>query len=172
MTNTVILRGRLVADPETSFTPSGVQKTQFTLAIRRKFKNSQSGEYESDFIRCIAWRKTAELTANYLRKGLRVGVIGSWQTGSFEGQDGKRQYTNDCNVEELDLIDFADNGQATQTPGEQYTQQYQQTQQQGQQTQQQQPAQNQSNQSYTRVEQDPFANSKGPVEVSEDDLPF
>ncbi|MEK4132026.1 single-stranded DNA-binding protein [Solibacillus sp. FSL W8-0474] len=175
MINRVVLVGRLTKDPELRYTPSGVPMARFTIAVNRTF-TGQSGEREADFIGCIAWRKQAENLANFMKKGSLIGVEGRIQTGSFEGQDGKRVYTTDVIADAVQFLEPRGNregdGQATQTPGEQYTQQYQQTQQHGQQTQQQQPAQNQSNQSYTRVEQDPFANSKGPIEVSEDDLPF
>lgn len=173
MINNVTLVGRLTKDPELRYTPSGVATARFTIAVNRTFTNQQ-GEREADFIQCIAWRKAAENLANYMKKGNLVGVTGRIQTGSFEGQDGKRVYTTDVVTESIQFLEPKGNsGQQGGQQGAQggqpspqaiYQQQQQQYQYQQQQQQYQQP--------YTRVDEDPFANSKGPVEVSEEDLPF
>lgn len=156
--NKVVLTGRLTKDPDLTYTPSGVAHLRFTLAVDRDFLNANN-EREADFVPCEAWRKTAEFVANNLAKGNRLEIVGSWRTGSYEGQDGKRVYTNHCNVESVKPIDWANSNQDGQA-----TQQQPQQQQQQQQTQQQ--------QNYTRSNEDPFANSKGPIEIDSDDLPF
>lgn len=102
--NSVQLIGRLVKDVEMRYTPSGHANTTFTLAVNRKFKNQQTGEREADFINCVAWRGLAETIANNLSKGRELGVIGSWQSRSYEGQDGKRVYVNECVVSDITFI--------------------------------------------------------------------
>ena len=183
MINRVVLVGRLTKDPELRYTPSGVPMARFTIAVNRTF-SSQSGEREADFISCIAWRKQAENLANFMRKGSLTGVEGRIQTGSYEGQDGKRVYTTDVVADAVQFLEprggaGASQGMQTQQygGGQNYGGQpsYNQPQFGGAQPQDsygsyQQPPQNQQN--YTRVDEDPFANSKGPIEVSEDDLPF
>ncbi|HWL24766.1 MAG TPA: single-stranded DNA-binding protein [Ureibacillus sp.] len=181
MINRVVLVGRLTKDPELRYTPSGVPMTRFTVAVNRTF-SGQSGEREADFIGCIAWRKQAENLANFMRKGSLIGVEGRIQTGSFEGQDGKRVYTTDVVADSVQFLEPRSGGAAA---GQQYGSQSSygnqpaygtsQPQYGGQQPQQDpfasyQPPQNQQN--YTRMDEDPFASSKGPIEVSEDDLPF
>lgn len=89
MINRVVLVGRLTKDPELRYTPNGIASTRFTVAVNRAFSNQQ-GEREADFISCVAWRKQAENLANFMRKGSLIGVEGRIQTGSYEGQDGKR----------------------------------------------------------------------------------
>lgn len=103
--NNVNLVGRLTADPELRYTSNGDAVASFTIAVRRKFKNGSTGEYESDFIRCQAWKKTGEIIAQHFGKGRMIAVSGTWRTGSFEGQDGKRVYTNDCLVENITFTD-------------------------------------------------------------------
>jgi single-strand DNA-binding protein len=88
MINSVILVGRLTADPTLRYTPSGVAVATFTLAVNRPFKN-QNGEQEADFINVVVWRKQAENVANYLKKGNLAGVDGRLQTRSYEGQNGR-----------------------------------------------------------------------------------
>ena len=187
MINRVVLVGRLTKDPELRYTPSGVPMTRFTVAVNRTF-SSQSGEREADFIGCVAWRKQAENLANFMRKGSLIGVEGRIQTGSFEGQDGKRVFTTDVVADSVQFLEPRNAGGGANTSNQQYGgQSYgggqpsygtsQPNQQFGNAGQdpfasypQSQPSGNQQN--YTRVDEDPFASSKGPIEVSEDDLPF
>lgn len=101
--NTVNLIGRLTKDPELKYTPSGMAICKFTVAVNRDFTN-QSGEREADFINCTAFKKTAENLSNYQTKGSQIGVVGRIQTGSFEGQDGKRVYTTDVIVDRVEFL--------------------------------------------------------------------
>ena len=93
--NQVNLIGRLVADPEMTVTPNGVSLCKFTLAVN-KVKKGQDGQ-DADFLRCVAFNKTAENLANYQKKGAQIGVTGSISTGSYE-KDGVKHYTTDILV--------------------------------------------------------------------------
>lgn len=177
MINRVVLVGRLTKDPELKYTPNGIASSRFTVAVNRAFSNQQ-GEREADFISCVAWRKQAENLANYQRKGALIGIEGRIQTGSYEGQDGKRVYTTDVVADSIQFLEPRSNNSSPtpQYDGQAYGNNQpaygggQPQQQFGGTYQQNQPPMNQQN--YTRVDEDPFANSKGPIEVSEDDLPF
>lgn len=74
MLNQVILVGRLVYDPELKTLDDGRTATTITLAIQRGFKNAESGEYETDFLKCSLWSGTAESTVQYCKKGSTIGV--------------------------------------------------------------------------------------------------
>lgn len=104
MINNVVLVGRLTKDPELTYTPSGVAKARFTVAVTRSF-SGQNGERETDFVNCIAWRKQAENLANYQRKGNLIGVEGRIQTGKFDGQDGKAVFTTDVIAEGIQFLE-------------------------------------------------------------------
>lgn len=158
MLNRVVLVGRLTKDPELKYTQSGVAVCRFILAVNRPFKNE--GEQQADFVSCVAWRKTAENTANFLKKGSLTGIDGRIQTGSFDGQDGKRVYTTEVVAESVQFLEPKSNnsGQPNSSNGQAPPQQ-----QYGQQSGQQ--------QQYNAPADDPFSGS-GPVEVTDDDLPF
>ncbi|MFY0516526.1 single-stranded DNA-binding protein [Lysinibacillus sp. UGB7] len=117
MMNLVGIVGRLTKDPELKYAPSGVPYVRATVAVNRTFQNQQ-GEKEADFISVVAWRKQAENLANFMRKGSQVGVTGKIQTGSYEGQDGKRVYTTDVVADAIQFLDPPANG-ASQ-PQQQY----------------------------------------------------
>ena len=90
MLNRVVLIGRLVADVELRYTPSGIANATFRLAVNRSFK--RDGQPDADFIGCVAWRQLAETCANYLRKGRLCAVEGRIQTRNYENNEAKRLY--------------------------------------------------------------------------------
>lgn len=174
--------GRITKEPELRYTPNGVANIKFTIAVNRTFKNSQ-GDYGADFISCEAWKQTAEFIANNHKKGSPIGIMGSIRTGSYEGQDGKRVYTTDVNVQQVTPVVFM-SGQAQDGGGGQPQQQgggYSGQQGGGYSAQPQPQSQGggygggQPQQSYAAPQHDPFANvgiGPGSIQVSEDELPF
>lgn len=174
MINRVVLVGRLTKDPELKYTQSGVAVTRFTLAVNRTFANQQ-GQREADFINCVTWRKQAENTANFLRKGSLTGVEGRIQTSSFDGKDGNRVFMTEVVADSVQFLEprsaTSERSGAGANPGYGAPPPYQEAPQYQQQPNQQSNYQpNQQN--YTRTDDDPFSTGGGPVTVSDDDLPF
>ncbi|MCY1585616.1 single-stranded DNA-binding protein [Staphylococcus pettenkoferi] len=100
--NSINLIGNLVNEPKVYGQNGKVIK--FMVAVQRPFKDKQTGEYESDFIPCIAFSKTAEIISNNFSKGSKIGITGRWQSGRFD-KDGQTVYTNDCVVENVTFIE-------------------------------------------------------------------
>lgn len=103
--NKVILMGRLTRDPEVRYSQGEKASAiaRFSLAIDRKYK--QEGQPSADFISCLALGKNGEFAEKYLRKGIKIAVIGSWQTGSYTNRDGNKVYTNECLVENFEFAE-------------------------------------------------------------------
>lgn len=101
--NKVCLTGRTTKDIELKYNQNNVAITSFNLAVTRKFKN-QNGEYESDFINCIAYKSTAELLNKYVKKGDLLGIEGRIQTRNYEDKDGKRVYVTEVIVDSIDFL--------------------------------------------------------------------
>lgn len=103
--NKVILMGRLVRDPEIRYTQgeNSMAVARFTLAVDRRFK--RDNQPTADFISCICFRKTAEFVEKYCKKGTKLAVDGSWQTGSYTNKDGNKIYTNDCLVDNCEFAE-------------------------------------------------------------------
>ena len=103
--NKVILMGRLVRDPEIRYTQgeNSMAVARFTLAVDRRFK--RDNQPTADFISCICFRKTAEFVEKYCKKGTKLVVDGSWQTGSYTNKDGNKVYTNDCLVDNCEFAE-------------------------------------------------------------------
>lgn len=101
--NSVEIVGRLTRDPEIKYTPeNSTAFCRFGVAVQRPFKNS-SGQYDADFIECVAYRGTAEFVSKYFHKGDPIGLNGSIRTGSYE-KDGRTVYTTNVNVNNVEFV--------------------------------------------------------------------
>lgn len=89
MINSVVLMGRLTADPELRATQSGKSVASFSLAVDRDFQ--QNGEKQADFISVVAWGKTAEFIDKHFRKGRMIAVVGRIQTRTYTDKDGNKR---------------------------------------------------------------------------------
>ena len=101
--NLVVQIGRLVADPETRTTNSGVTVTTFRIAVQRRFKDG-NGERQSDFHNCVAWRNQAEFISKYISKGDMICVRGELQNRSYEAQDGTKRYVTEIICEDVKAL--------------------------------------------------------------------
>ena len=91
MLNHIVIMGRLTRDPELRRTGSGIAVTSFSLAVDRDFSNKESGERETDFIDCVAWRSTGEFVSKYFTKGSMAVVSGRLQIRSWNDKDGNKR---------------------------------------------------------------------------------
>jgi single-strand DNA-binding protein len=90
--NTVTLVGNATKDPELSYTPSGVAKASFGLAVNRRWQNRQTQEWEeaTSFFDIICWRELAENVASSIEKGARCVVVGRLEQRTWEDEGGVR----------------------------------------------------------------------------------
>ena len=101
--NKVILIGNITKDIELKQTPSGVPVASFTVAVNRKYKN-EDGSTSTDFINCVAWRKTAEFAARYFKKGKAMLVEGEIQTRSYTDNNGGKHYVTEVVANEVGFV--------------------------------------------------------------------
>lgn len=108
--NRAILIGRLTSDPTVRESPD-IKVARYTLAVDRKFK--RDGEQTADFITCVAFKGGAEFAGKYLKKGMKIAVVGRIQTGSYTDKDGRKVYTTDVVVEDQE---FCESKKAAEAP--------------------------------------------------------
>jgi len=104
--NKVMLIGNLTRDPEISVKQSGVTLAKMGLAVGRKYKNKQTGEWveETAFVDMDAWRNTADFCGKYLKKGTRVYVEGSLKFSSWEAQDGSKRSKLSVTADHVEFV--------------------------------------------------------------------
>ena len=109
--NNVTLIGNLGKDNDLKFSQSGNAVVNQSLAVKRSFKDKQSGEYITDWINLVLFGKTAENFANFTKKGSKVGIEGRIQTGSYDNKQGTKVYTTDVIVNSFHLLDAREQSQ-------------------------------------------------------------
>lgn len=176
MLNRVVLVGRLTKDPELRVSQSNISVATFTLAVNRPFTNQQ-GERQADFINCVVFRKQAENVNQYLSKGSMAGVDGRLQSRSYENNEGRTVYVTEVVCDSVQFLEPKGSGggnrQNDYNRADEYANAYNSGGGGNQQTGNRQMSQN-SRDSRNTGEENPFANTdnRGPVDISEDDLPF
>ena len=101
--NKCILIGNLTKDPEITTTSKGVSVCRFTLAVTRRFANSE-GERDTDFINIVAWRALADNCHKFIKKGSKVAVVGNIQSRSYDATDGTKRYVTEIVAEEVEFL--------------------------------------------------------------------
>jgi single-strand DNA-binding protein len=105
--NKIQIIGNLGSDPEIRSTPGGAQVANFRVACSESWTD-QSGQKQerTEWVTCVAWKKTAEIIQKYLRKGARVYVEGKLQTRTWEDKNGGgKRYATEVLVERVMMLD-------------------------------------------------------------------
>lgn len=113
--NKVELVGRFTKDPESKLTANQVQYCQFTIAVDRRFKDS-NGNRQTDFINCIAWKQTAVFIQKYFKKGNRIGIVGSIQTRNYDDENGQKHYITEVLVDEAEFVENTNKTESSPEP--------------------------------------------------------
>ena len=92
-TNTITISGNITRDPEMRYTPSGISKVSFGVAVNRSWRNQQTQEWDeqTSFFNVVAWRQLAENVGASLAKGSRVVVTGRLEQRSWETEQGEKR---------------------------------------------------------------------------------
>ena len=100
--NKVFVFGNVTRDPELKALPSGSKVCSMSLATNRVWKDKDGRKQEQpDFHNIVLFNRTAELAAQYLKKGSSVFIEGRLQTRSWDGTDGKKNYRTEIIAEKM-----------------------------------------------------------------------
>lgn len=92
--------GNLAADPEMRKTNNGVGIANFSIGVSEKRKDSEHTEW----VRCVAFDKTADIAGRYLTKGKQVHITGRMQTRKWQDKDGNDKYSTEIIVDRLTML--------------------------------------------------------------------
>ncbi|PKE55494.1 single-stranded DNA-binding protein [Macrococcoides caseolyticum] len=146
--NNVSILGNITRDLELKEFGS-TKVLSFSVAVQKRVKDKNTGEYGTNYINCKAFNRTAEIIAQHFAKGSQIGIEGEIDTGKYE-KDGKTIYTTDVVVRNITFVERK--GQSD--------------------TNNQQQRNNASTPPQNANSNNPFANATGPIDISDDDLPF
>ena len=118
--NKVILIGRLGADPEVRYMPSGGAVANLRLATNDGYKDKNSGQFveNTEWHRVVVFGRLAEIAGEYLRKGRMVYIEGRIRTNKWQDQSGQDRYTTEVVANELQLLGGGE-GQGSGAPMQQ-----------------------------------------------------
>ena len=101
MLNHIVLMGRMTRDPELRYTQSNTPVASFSLAVDRDFNSRDTGERQTDFIDCVAWRSTAEFVSKYFQKGSMAAVSGRLQIRDWTDREGGKRRSAEVVVDNI-----------------------------------------------------------------------
>jgi single-strand DNA-binding protein len=118
--NKVILVGRLGADPQLKYTPSGKATVSFNLATNYVWKDQEGKQQEkTDWHRVTAWGKLAEVMGEWLKKGSPVYLEGRLQTRTYDDANGVKKWITEVVATEMEMLGGGKRGDSgTETPAE------------------------------------------------------
>ncbi len=112
MYNQVTAVGRMAADPESRFTQSGKQVVNFTVCTDVGWGDNK----KTEFVRCVAWDKLAEIIAQYMNKGSVCMAVGEMQTRCWDDKDGNKRYNTEIIVRDFKMLGGKKEGGQQQEP--------------------------------------------------------
>lgn len=115
--NKAMLIGRLTRDPEARTTPQGTSVTSFSVATNFRWKDATGNQQDkTEYHDIVAWRKLAEICAQYLKKGAKVYIEGRLQTRSWDDQSGNKRYRTEIVADNMIMLDSKGSGGGGSAP--------------------------------------------------------
>jgi single-strand DNA-binding protein len=151
--NKVMLIGNVGSEPEIRTTSGGKRVAKFSVATNRSFTDRSGQQQEkTEWHRCTAWERIAEIIEQYVHKGDRIYVEGSIEYSQTEDEGGKPRYWTDIVVREMVMLSGGAGGGGTGGGG---------------------GGQDYANRGASRRQSAPAPGPAGtPFESDDDDLPF
>ena len=154
--------GRLGKDPEVKFTAGGVSICNFSIAVGSSWKNKQTGQKEekTEWINIDSFGKLADICGQYLKKGSKVFVTGTFNTRKWQDQSGQDRYTTSIKANNMQMLDRRNESSEPMAPQNSY------------QAPQQQPAAPRPQAPNAPQQQQGQYSAPPPMDSFDDDIPF
>ena len=103
--------GNLGKDVEMRAMLNGKAVANFSVAVADGYKDKNTGEQvdQTEWVRCVAFDKLADICGQYLHKGSKVYVQGRMKTRSWE-KDGQKQFSTEIVLENMQMLDSKPEG--------------------------------------------------------------
>lgn len=104
--NKCLFIGRLGADPDVRYLPSGKPVANFRIAVGSSWKDKQTGDKkeQTEWVSIVAFDKLGEICGEYLRKGSQVFIEGAMRTRKWTDKDGKDRYTTEIVANQMQML--------------------------------------------------------------------
>lgn len=103
--NSVLLIGHLGQDPDIRKLQNGKIMARLNLATNETYKKSNGDKVTTtQWHRCIAWGRTAEIMESFLKKGKEVAVRGKLTYNSYEDKNGIMRSSTQILISEFVML--------------------------------------------------------------------
>ena len=99
--NNITLMGRIATDLVLAKTANGIEYCNFSVAVDRPYRKGE--ERKTDFIKCQAWRNTADFIVRYFKKGLPILMQGSLHQNDYVDKNNVKHYSFLVAVNDVDF---------------------------------------------------------------------
>lgn len=101
--NKVEFIGHLGADPSVILLDNGIKKAEFTIATSESYTKKDTGEKveSTEWHKCVAFGKPAEIIEQYFKKGMKVLVEGKLKHRSYDDKDGVKKYITEVLINDF-----------------------------------------------------------------------
>jgi single-strand DNA-binding protein len=104
--NHVVLIGNLTDDPELRYTPTGMARARFSIAVNRRWRDRDGNlQEETTFVPIVVWGQQAETCANFLSKGSTVAVEGRLRIETYQTEEGERRKVAEVVARNVQFLD-------------------------------------------------------------------
>jgi len=112
--NKVILIGNVGKDPEVHRLQNGTVKATFSMATSETYTDKETGEKKetTDWHDIVLWRRLAEITEKYVKKGYKIYVEGKLKKRTYQDKEGNTRYALDIVADEMTILSKPDNAHA------------------------------------------------------------
>ncbi|OZN24889.1 single-stranded DNA-binding protein [Actinobacillus seminis] len=116
--NKVIIIGRLGNDPDVKTLPNGDLVAKISVATSESWTDKQTGERreQTEWHSIIAYRQTAEIMRQYLKKGSQVYIEGKLRSRKWQDRNGQDRYTTEIITDRMQMLSSTSHHNGTQPP--------------------------------------------------------
>jgi|CZKF01.1.fsa_nt_gi single-strand DNA-binding protein len=109
--NKVFLWGKVDKNPEIQSTPNGAIVANFTLATSDRFQDAQGNwQDRTEWHNLVAFKRTAEIIRDYVKKGSKLYIEGKIQTRSWDDKEGAKRYKTEVVAFDISLLSAREDG--------------------------------------------------------------
>jgi single-strand DNA-binding protein len=115
----LIIVGNVGRDPEMSYTPQGIAVCKFSVAVNKVTGKGENRKEKTIWFRVTVWRERAETASQYIKKGMRIMVIGEVDVSVYTDKQGQPAATLELTANEFKFLEKRGEGGETGFQGAQ-----------------------------------------------------
>jgi single-strand DNA-binding protein len=106
----IIIVGNVGRDPELSYTPQGVAVAKFSVAVNKVTGKGENRKEKTTWFRVTVWRERAETVSQYVKKGMKIMVIGEVEVSAYIDKSGSAAATIELTADDFKFLDSRPDG--------------------------------------------------------------